>query len=67
MKIFTCSYHYEGATWGFEIQAESHEDAERRFYAIRRNGQVDGEVMLTIPVPSWSERLFAWWHQRRTG
>lgn len=62
MKTYVCSYNYAGYKWSFEIQAESMMDARSRMAFIQSNGQVDGELMATIPVPSFLERVLAWWH-----
>lgn len=59
-KTFLCSYNVEGAEWGFEIKATSHDDANRRLRAIATNGRVDGELKLKIEVPSVSEKFVKW-------
>ncbi len=56
MKTFVCSYWYKGAKYGFEIQAETFEDAQ----AIFSRATVDGILMATIKVPTFMERILGW-------
>jgi len=50
-RSYLFRYNYEGASWTFEIQAKSPEDAERR---VRRLAfaSYQGEVVATLPVSS---------------
>jgi hypothetical protein len=67
-KRMLCSYDFRGAEWAFEIKAESFEDAEARLAAIRMNGSVDGEHVLTIPVGPEDGplgRFLRWWLRAR--
>lgn len=47
-KQFIVSYNHDGASWGVTIWAKDEADCKRRMYAISV-GQVDGELMMTIP------------------
>lgn len=59
MKPFTCSFRdSEAKTQTFEIYTSDPEDAERRLSRLKANATVDGEIILTIPAPSWTQRIF---------
>jgi len=44
MKRFTCSYHYQGSDWCFEIIANDFADAEARLERLVY-ARLDGEIM----------------------
>jgi hypothetical protein len=48
-KKFTCTYEFDGSTWGVEVWASTHEEAEMKLRAMGQ-GKVDGVVMGTIPA-----------------
>jgi len=48
--MFTYSYRYKGAEWGFELPAEDFKDAQARLAAIHFNGKLDGKLGGTIPA-----------------
>ena len=50
MSRFLFEYPFEGAEWGFEIEASSPEDARDRLKALAW-ARYKGEVMATVPVP----------------
>lgn len=50
MKTYLCRYQHKGQQWGFEIKAESQEDAEERLQRIGAWGKVDGELVARIPA-----------------
>ena len=56
LKTFTCSYNFEGSKWSFEIPAADFDDAQYRLRSIAGNGKVDGEIVVSIPIPLF-ERL----------
>lgn len=41
-KPFACSYKFDGVSWGLEVWASTHEEAEMKLKAIGRTGKVDG-------------------------
>jgi hypothetical protein len=49
-KTYTCSYRFGGAQYGFEIAARDMSEAQARLATIKAWGQVDGEVIATIPA-----------------
>lgn len=62
VKRFSCEYPMDGQRWGFEILADSHEDAERRVRQLCF-AKVDGEIIAEIPcVPASGlvARLLCW-------
>ena len=63
--MFLCSYRINGDEYGFEIAANDWADAERRLRAIKGNANVDGELVVKIPLPeklgNWFVRLLGWW------
>ncbi len=60
-KTFLCEYKYKGATWAFEVKAESWKDAEQRLSQLSK-GKVLGEVQAIIPAPGvgWLVKLWTW-------
>lgn len=55
MDTYLCSYTFRGDRWGFDIQAESFQDAQWRLHAIMKDGMVDGKLIASIPVtPTFS-------------
>ena len=60
MKTYLFSYPYKSAQWGFELQADSFEDAEARLKALGW-AKLDGELQAKIPAgPAWLWRLFGY-------
>lgn len=58
-KKFLCSYgHTDGYQYSFEIMANSMEDAEAKLTRLKQNARLDGELMLSIPVPFFGR--FIW-------
>ena len=57
-KTFLARSNYDGASWGFRFQARNHEDAEARL-ARMSWGQIDGELMMEIPVAAGGGGLLA--------
>ncbi|GIW55356.1 MAG: hypothetical protein KatS3mg082_1760 [Nitrospiraceae bacterium] len=60
-KTYLFSYRHEGATWGFEVKAQSPEDAVARVRKMA-NAVYDGELIMKIPAPlglcaRWLTRL----------
>jgi len=55
-KTYLFKYQHEGATWGFDVQASSLEDAKARLSKISR-AQYEGILSISIPV---SSGLFTW-------
>ena len=58
-KKYLFSYRYAGATWGGEVWADDEEDARKKIRAMSQ-GAVDGEHMVSIPMPAWTERIWRW-------
>lgn len=50
-STYLFSYYHKGARWAFDIQATSPEDAKARLAKIAC-AAYDGELKLTIPVPT---------------
>jgi hypothetical protein len=57
-KPFAFSYQFEGKSWGFDLPAKDHAEAERRVRAIGLTGKVDGELHCSVPVLPEPRRLF---------
>lgn len=45
---YLCEYKHGNSKWGFKIFATSYEDAQERIKSIGINGELKGEVFLTI-------------------
>ena len=62
-KTYLASYNYAGKKWGIDFSAQSTDDAKARL-ARMSYGQVDGELMATIPVAAGAGsvlvRLIVW-------
>ena len=62
-KTYLASYNYAGTKWGIDFPAQSMDDAKARLARISY-GQVDGELMATIPAAAGAGsvlvRLIAW-------
>ena len=62
-KTYLASYNYAGTKWGIDFPARGMDDAKARL-ARMSYGQVDGELMATIPVAAGAGsvlvRLIAW-------
>lgn len=48
-KNFVYSYRHEDKEWSFHVYARDFDDAFARMRAIRRTGQLDGELVCEIP------------------
>lgn len=73
-KTYLFHYHYEGATYGFDIPADSPEEAEARVAVISSRAKYDGELVMSIPanVPGAGWLVRAWcavgnWLRRAAG
>lgn len=58
---FVVQYNHKGSTWGFQIWAESWEDAEARLKSIGYNGQIIGSNASTIKTNPVTLPLVALW------
>ena len=60
--LFT--YRFDGAEWGFEIMAQSPEDAKARLKALAW-AHYDGELVMRVPIPFCEPlvRLLRWWRR----
>lgn len=59
MNVFICSYMFKGAKWSFDIHADSFEEAADKLRWLKMNAVLDGELMLSIAVPTWWSKLHA--------
>lgn len=57
-KHYLGEYTYAGAKWGCEVWADDMEDAQKKLRAMS-HGEIVGECMAVIPVPTFMQRLFA--------
>lgn len=60
-RRFLFEYHFEGATYGFDVVATDADEAKRRLSAMGL-ARYCGEIHATIHVPfgGWLLRLFRW-------
>nr|AAD13847.1 OrfG [Leptolyngbya sp. PCC 6402] len=59
-KTFLCEYRYKGATWCFEITAESYEEAQQKMKCVSQ-GIVLGEIKAKIPYSfGWVAKIWVW-------
>ncbi len=47
---YQCEYRHHGQTWGVEICATSHADAQARLRSLGMNGEVRGRIALKVPL-----------------
>lgn len=50
MNEYTFSYRFDNRLWTVSIYANSEEEAKRKFYALKENGQYEGEIVCKIDV-----------------
>lgn len=50
MNEYTFSYRFDNKLWTVSIYANSEKEAKRKFYALKENGQYDGEIVCKINV-----------------
>lgn len=50
MNEYTFSYRFDNKLWTVSIYANSEEEAKRKFYALKENGQYEGEIVCKINV-----------------
>nr|DAD57810.1 MAG TPA: hypothetical protein [Bacteriophage sp.] len=48
MKEYTFSYRFDNKEWSVSIYANSEEEAKRKFWALKENGQYCGEIVCKI-------------------
>lgn len=66
MKTYVCSYWFKGEQYKFTIVADSLQDATWRLRQLKADAVIDGELMITVPIPScWFRRLIDWWYAGR--
>lgn len=66
-KTYLGSYGLDGKQYGFEIEADSFDDARRRLDAIKAWGKIDGELMAKIPAYPGAGlfvRFLCWWRNK---
>ena len=56
MKRFLAEYSAPDGDYGFDIYADSLEDADRRLLALKSNARIEGRHIATIAVgvPKWT-------------
>ena len=50
MKVYAFSYRFDNKTWSVSIYADSEEEAKRKFWALKENGQYEGEIVCEVNV-----------------
>lgn len=50
MKEYIFSYRFDNKTWSINIYANSEEEAKRKFWALKENGQYEGEIVCKVNV-----------------
>lgn len=48
MKEYSFSYRFENKDWTVSIYANSEDEAKRKFWALKENGQYDGEIVCKV-------------------
>lgn len=65
MSTYLFEYHFNHATYMFEMPAESREEAEERLLRLPHAKYV-GELQMKIPANlGWLARLVCWWNNRK--
>lgn len=54
MKEYTFSYRFDNKSWAISIYANSKEEALKKFWALKENGQYEGEIVSRIDVTKTS-------------
>nr|DAD60756.1 MAG TPA: hypothetical protein [Caudoviricetes sp.] len=54
MKEYTFSYRFDNKSWAISIWADSKEEALRKFWALKENGEYSGEIVSRIDVTKTS-------------
>lgn len=54
MKEYTFSYRFDNKSWAISIWADSKEEAFRKFWALKENGEYSGEIVSRIDVTKTS-------------
>ena len=54
MKEYTFSYRFDNKSWAISIYADSKEEAIRKFWALKENGEYEGEIVSRIDVTKTS-------------
>lgn len=54
MKEYTFSYRFNNKSWAIGIWADSKEEAIRKFWALKENGEYSGEIVSRIDVTKTS-------------
>lgn len=50
MNEYTFSYRFDNKSWTISIYANSEEEAKRKFFALKENGQYEGEIVCKVDV-----------------
>lgn len=54
MKEYTFSYRFDNKSWAISIWADSKEEAIRKFWALKENGEYSGEIVSRIDITKTS-------------
>lgn len=54
MKEYTFLYRFDNKSWAISIYANSKEEAIRKFWALKENGEYSGEIVSRIDVTKTS-------------
>jgi hypothetical protein len=48
--VFSVQFECDGSTWGVDLWAHDHADAERRLEALKGSGRILGQKMSSVPA-----------------
>lgn len=57
MNEYSFSYRHNGKSWSLNFYADSMEDAQRKLQSIKTNAKLDGEIVLSVAVPTFMQKV----------
>ena len=59
MKKYSFTYRFDDSEWVTYLYANSEEEAKRKFWALKENGQYSGQIVyeVEVPAPNWLVKL----------
>lgn len=57
MKEYTFSYRHQGKSWSLNYFADDWDDAQRKLQSIKNNATFDGELVASIPCPTFVQKI----------
>ena len=60
MKTYSLKYRHNSKDWSLDYLANDFEDAQRKLQSIKSNAEFEGELITSIPCPTFIQKVLNW-------